>query len=160
MKDLTTAMGMTKGAFYHHFVDKESLMRECLKATIAFAERKVFAPCRSPELPLPQKVALMTGGLRELFSRGDGGCFIANTALETAQVEDTFLELTQAFIDGWASALRQMATDAGYPADEIETVVRQLLMLTEGAIVLMQVYDKDDYLETAITQIQQKLQAR
>lgn len=160
MKDLTAAMGMTKGAFYHHFADKESLMRECLTATIAFAERKVFGPCRASELALSQKVALMTGGLRQLFSRGDGGCFIANTALETAQVEDTFLDLTREFIDGWASALRQIATDARYPDDEVEAVVRQLLMQTEGAIVLMQVYGKDDYLETAIIQIQQKLQAR
>jgi len=154
MKDLTVELKLTKGAFYHHFKDKADLMRACLEATSEMANRKVFSLMGDQEIPFDERVATMTSGIRRLFAYQDGGCFIANTALETAQVEETFLEEVRAFMDLWRKSLEQLLRDAGYPSSDWEEKSGSLVADLEGSIVLMQVYGDDVYLEKALTRLE------
>lgn len=158
MKDLTAELKLTKGAFYHHFKDKADLMRACLEATRELAERRVFSVVANQEVAFSERVTLMASGIRRLFSYQDGGCFVANTALETAQVEDTFLEEIRTFMEQWRTALERMLEDAGYPEKEWKERSGMLVADLEGSIVLMQVYRDETYLEKAISRMEKTFQ--
>ena len=158
MKDLTAELQMTKGAFYYHFKDKADLMHACLEAVKELADRRVFSVAANQDAPLEERVAVMASGLRRLFAYQAGGCFIANTALETAQVEKTFLEPIRAFMELWRKSLEQLLKDAGYPAKDWEERSGMLVADLEGSIVLMQVYGDEAYLEKAICRMEKTFQ--
>jgi AcrR family transcriptional regulator len=43
MNDLAQATGLTKGAFYHHFTNKEDVMKKSLEANSLWFENKIFS---------------------------------------------------------------------------------------------------------------------
>ena len=158
MADLATAAGVTKGAFYHHFADKEAVMRGALQALTAFAKTEVFGPMMENAVPLAVRADQLSAATLRLFDKSRGGCFVANTALETAGAGAPFAAELQDFIDAWIDCLAHFAAEAGH-AEPRPFALRTVADI-EGSIVLMQVYGETKLLEDALVRFRQNLFAR
>ena len=140
MSDLAKASGLTKGAFYHHFANKADVMLHCLQATTAAFERKVFALAYAENVDGATRLQQLSEATFQIFTVEEGGCFFANTLLETVHVEEQFLEEIKRFFQAWKAAVAHIFTEK-YPAAQAEQLAQQILIDIEGAIIFMQLHN-------------------
>ncbi len=152
MSDLAKATGLTKGAFYHHFANKEEVMKMSLKATSKWFKKNIFRIAYDVEIPHQERLSLMGDKLVEAFSIHSGGCFFANTILETSQVEDTFLSELNAFFAHFEDALENIF-NTKYQGKALENRIQQIIAEIEGTIILMQLKRDTQLLRNAIERV-------
>lgn len=156
MNDLAQATGLTKGVFYHHFANKEDVMKKALKATAFWFDKKIFSVAEDTSLTTRERLTQMTNVLYDAFTRHAGGCFFANTILETAHVEDTFLGEINYFFQRFDHALTLVFREK-YEGAALASVVQQTIAEVEGTIILMQLKKDPDLLKSALERVLLKL---
>ena len=149
MSDLAKTCGLTKGAFYHHFSSKAEVMQNALLATASWFNEYVFAIAYNPDLDGKTKLLKMSEITLKAFTRERGGCFFANTILETAHVEDTFKPIIIDYFQQWQLALEHIF-QSKYSSTKATTISTQIISDIEGSIILMQLHDDVNYLQNAI----------
>lgn len=146
MADLAAATGLTKGAFYHHFTNKEEVMKKSLQATTRWFERKIFGIAYQEGSP-KERLSKMATLLFDAFTRSQGGCLFANTVLETAHVEDTFLEEIEQFFGLFEQALSHLFQGQH---QDTKALANQIIADIEGSIILMQLRKDPQALQEAL----------
>jgi TetR/AcrR family transcriptional repressor of nem operon len=149
MADLAQASGLTKGVFYHHFASKEAIMQTVLAETSAYFAEKVFNAAYAPDLSAAQRLEALVAAALKAFSYEPGGCIFANTVLETAHVEDTFLGPIKAFFGEWQRALQTIFASR-HDAATAEKLAVRVVADVEGSLLLMQLYKNPAYLTEAL----------
>ena len=149
MADLARASGLTKGVFYHHFASKEEIMQAVLAESSAFFAEKVFKVAYAPDFTAAQRLEAMVAAALKAFSSEQGGCIFANTVLETAHVEDTFLDQIKVFFADWQHAL-QTIFGSRHDAATAEKLAVRVMADVEGSLLLMQLYKNPVYLTDAL----------
>ena len=149
MSDLAAYCGLTKGAFYHHFKSKEEVMQNALEMTSNWFKHTIFSIAYSEEIENDKKLQELLKRYLHTFTQEKGGCFFANTILETTQVEDTFKTVMEDFFQAWQNALQHIF-ETKYSQKEAQEKSINLIALLEGSIVLMQLRGDSSYLKNAI----------
>ena len=128
MADLAKGVGLTKGAFYHHFKDKESVMKEALQLSASWFDRKVFSIAYEEELSDQEKLKKIAAVTYKAFTDYPGGCFFGNTILETAPVEkeNPFRTEILGFFNAWEQALSHIFSKNIAPED-LKALVEQII---------------------------------
>jgi len=143
LQDLTDATGLTKGAIYGNFENKEEVALAAFEHNITFvfnglrASAPRTAPAREKLLALPRFY-------REAFAelRARGGCPILNTAVEVDDGPPTELRRRmQETLRGWRGNLIRII-EAGQQAGELKPVANAthyatlFMALIEGGMLL------------------------
>lgn len=149
MSDLATTCGLTKGAFYHHFSSKEEVMKNCLSITSDWFENYVFSIAYDTDIEDKEKFRKMSQIIFKAFTKEAGGCFFANTILETAHVEDTFKDIIKKFYAMWEEAFTHIFSTKFSKKKAKKLSVRTIIDI-EGSIILMQLHDDVKYLKKSI----------
>ncbi len=149
MSDLARYCGLTKGAFYHHFPSKEAVMRHCLQMTSDWFKEHIFSIGYNKDIDDQQKLIALLDIYYKTFTKEEGGCFFANTILETMQVEDTFRDISKDFFKAWEQSLEAIFTTK-YPQTISKDKSIQVITQIEGAIILMLLNQDSSYLDRAI----------
>lgn len=149
MSDLAKESGLTKGAFYHHFSNKADVMLKSLESTTALFEDWVFSIAYQNDLSSQEKLELMGKKIFKAFTVEEGGCFFANTILETMQVEDTFKEVVLEFFERWRASFLHIF-QAHHSPEKAADITQQIMADIEGSIMFMQLYDNSQLLHQAI----------
>jgi len=149
MSDLAKYCGLTKGAFYHHFKNKEDVMRQSLELTTVFFRKHIFSVAQDDEIPDDQKLKVLLDRYFHQVSKDAGGCFMANTILETFQVETTFKSIVADFFQFWETALTNIFTTK-YNQTVAKEKSIQVITDIEGAIILSLLHTQQAYLKNAI----------
>ena len=149
ISDLAKETGLTKGVFYHHFANKEEIMKTALKSLCSYFEARIFSIAYNRELPPAERLKEMTNFYLNAITKEPGGCFFANTILETAQNEDTFMEDVQVFFKNWEKAMIEIFSTK-YSNDESTAIAEQIIADIEGSLMLMQLHKDRSYLERAL----------
>lgn len=155
MNDLAKANGLTKGVFYHHFANKEEVMKKSLAATTNWFQRKIFSIAYDDSLEYKERLVQIADTLFDGFTRNTGGCFFANTILETAHVEDTFLEEINDFFRLFEEALSNIFKEK-HSGDQLSDMVQQIIANIEGSIILMQLRKDPTLLRKALDRVIQQ----
>jgi AcrR family transcriptional regulator len=156
MADLATATGLTKGVFYHHFSSKEELMKTALQTMIQWFDDRVFSVAYQPQLSPQERLEKMTETAYKAFTNELGGCLVANTVLETAHVEDTFLDKLKLFFQLWEKAIAKVFEEK-YAPQVLPEIAQQIIADIEGSIILMQLHKNPLYLQKALYRTKQLL---
>lgn len=151
MSDLAKACNLTKGAFYHHFKNKEEVMLVCLNATSDIFEKYVFSIAYDEALTEKKRLAKMAKITFDAFTKEKGGCYFANTILETAHIEDTFIDTIKDFFSMWEQAITHILSSK-FSKKKAKEMSLQSITQIEGAILLMQLHDDKKYLKNALQQ--------
>lgn len=149
MSDLARHCGLTKGAFYHHFQNKEQVMRVSLEMTSGYFKKWIFSTAYDKGIAEEDRLKTMLERYLKTFLNEKGGCFMANTILETSQVEDTFKDVMLDFFDAWEKALVEIFKTK-YEEEAAAQKAIQVITDLEGAIILMQLRDNPKFLKDAV----------
>ncbi|MEL6558822.1 MAG: TetR/AcrR family transcriptional regulator [Bacteroidota bacterium] len=152
MSDLAKACGLTKGLFYHYFKNKHEMMEVVLREVSSGFSKKVFSIAYQDELSHIERAKMMAIKCLNLFSGEKGGCIMGNSILESLHGTPEFKVSIRRFFDEWIKAFEYLFS-ARYGKGEASQMAKEAVGEIEGAIMLMQLYDDQSYLERVLKKI-------
>ena len=114
-----------------------------------YFKEKIFSIAYETKLAPKTKLNRMFDQAFYFYTNESGGCFFANTILETAHIEPTFLKQLKEFFNEWETALCHIF-ESKYKPKESKSYARQIISDVEGSLVLMQLYKEPEYLHQAL----------
>ena len=148
--------GLTKGAFFYHFRNKEALTRAVVQryaqreqAQLACVLERARQMARDPLQQLLICISLMIESAEEATreqGRMNPGCLFGSYAYELPAVDDDAKAAMRSVIEDWRQMIRrQLDQIAGkYPpriAVNLDTVADNLLVAFEGGLILGRLLD-------------------
>lgn len=163
MADITKAVGMTKGAIYGNFENKEALAIAAFNYNIRKVMHHMQRDMNQYSSPLKRVHASL-----DYFARyGNyiaeaGGCPIVNVGIDANNNNERLLQRVQDVINklqkGMCKEL-QAAIDAGELSDTlpIQPTARYFYTTIQGAVFMTMTMKQDDYLSQAVQFLKQYL---
>lgn len=152
MADIGRACGLLKGSIYHYFKGKEDLMEAVIDYLTSYYEHKVFSIKDEQNLSGKEKLDFLLNKSEDIFLKEKGGCLMASIGLETVNVVPLFTKKIQAFFSSWVDCMQSVFMEKHgetMAKEYAETAVAQI----EGAVMLVQLFQNDQYLKKAHSQI-------
>jgi TetR/AcrR family transcriptional repressor of nem operon len=156
MSDLAEACGLTKGLFYHYFSSKEELMKAVLLGVHLHFKKSLFAPAFGNALTPEEKLEKFLNKTRRLFSTAEGGCLMANTALETLGTSSEFTPYIRDFFEDWIAALAHIFEHT-YQPEAARKVAEEIVQEFEGAVLFMRIFGETRYVEEVLERAKTRL---
>lgn len=151
INDLAQATGLSKSLFYHHFDNKDELIKASLNIYSDYFFRNVFdeiETCASPR----KKLEYMTQKAEKLLLKDWNGCLMGNTVLETQVDKTTYQEVLNHFFDGWIRILNEVLEENKLNLSS-KILAERSVMLIEGALILSKLKKEKRYLKDAFLHI-------
>ncbi len=147
MANIADACGLIKGSIYYHFKSKDEIGLESLKYIHIHFQKEIFAIAFRDDLNDNQKIELFVKKTDDYFLHSQGGCLLGNLALETTSSNLEFKEEIKAYFISWENALIKIFENQ-YSKTEALNLAKECVALTQGAIMMMNLYDsKQNYLK-------------
>ena len=142
MKVITDAVGLTKGAIYGNFKDKEELAVEAFNYNVRMIMSQVTAVIRAEKSPLKQLFA-MTNFYRNYldFTDPNGGCPILNIGVDANNQNERLLKRVNEVIQKLERSMADIIL-RGIQCEEIKVGVdaekysKRLFAMIQGAIFM------------------------
>lgn len=157
MDELSAACGLTKASFYHHYPNKESLLRDVLDWTHERLKQSLFAIAFDESVAAQDRLASMGRKAKKLFQDDSIGCLMGVVAIDATYGKVDLMEPIRRFLDDWAAAFAQLYSGLHSPEDALR-LARQLVADFEGAILLARIYNDPRYIDAVIERGVQQLQ--
>ena len=157
MSDIGEACGLLKGSIYHYFPSKEKLMQEVISFLHEYYRHNAFRHALDDKLGTRQKLRMLGNFYQELFFGHEGGCLMANIAMETGNVVPAFSDPIQEFFREWIDSMAHIFRSE-LPEEEAMELARETVGLLEGSTMLMRVFDDKDYFRQALRSIYDKFE--
>ncbi|HEU5170094.1 MAG TPA: TetR/AcrR family transcriptional regulator [Gemmatimonadales bacterium] len=137
--EIVAASGVAKMSLYKHFESKDALIEAWLRESgarwQAWLEQRIQRAGCDPGT----RLLAVFDALAEWFGESSfRGCFFLNSAVEVADPAHPASRLAVEHQTALLGLLRSLARETGVPRPEM--LARQLLLLTQGAIVIAQVH--------------------
>ncbi|WP_103068441.1 TetR/AcrR family transcriptional regulator [Aquimarina sediminis] len=153
MSELSKACGIQKSHFYYYFSNKEELIKEVLATVHSYFNYNFFKITDNSVLNISQKLEQLKLLLDKLFKASDGGCIMANTALETIHLDPIYKKEIQLFFHDFITGLQKLL-ETHYSKEDSLMLAEQMVQDIEGGILLTQIYDDSKYLNNAISRME------
>jgi AcrR family transcriptional regulator len=163
MSDITSATGLTKGAIYGNFKNKEALAISAFKFTVKKLMKRISSHLELSNSPI-QKLFLITDFYRNYYdySKQLGGCPVLNIGVDANNQNTLLLKNVKVVIE---KIQDQVATiiENGIEAREISSEInamqyaKRLDTMIQGAIFMTYTMDDEFYLKDTMNQIDQMI---
>lgn len=149
MDMLSTACGLTKASFYHHYPNKESLLLDVLETTHQKLKAALFAIAYDNSKPPVERLAALGKKSKKLFQDETIGCLMGVVAIDASYSNTELMKPIRAFMDDWATAFAHILGST-YGEERAAELGKQLVADYEGAILLARIY-QDPRMIDAVT---------
>ena len=149
MSELAKECGIQKSHFYYYFESKDTLIKDMLASVNSYMQYKLHKIISQPNASPKDKLAELDTLIFKLFFKNDGGCVMANTALESAHANPLYFDEIKNFFENFIGGIKQLLIDK-MPPSKAQEMAEQIVQDIEGGILLMRVYKDKKYLENAI----------
>lgn len=159
MMDITSATGLTKGAIYGNFKNKEAIAIAAFNENVNTLLKKIAKHQNQSKSPL-KKLYLITDFYTNYYdySKELGGCPILNIGVDSNQQDTSLLEHVRLVINKTQHNISKLI-DWGKETGEIKQEVKSHLFAKrlyshiQGAIFMTYTMDDDQYLKQAMIEI-------
>ena len=159
MADITNATGLTKGAIYGNFDNKESLAIAAFQKNVNDLLKRITIHQEQSKSPL-QKLYLITDFYRNYyhFSKELGGCPILNIGVDANNQDTALLEEVRNVINKTQNNIAKLI-DWGKDIGEMKQTIdsqkfaKQLYSHIQGAIFMTYTMDDSNYLLQAMEEM-------
>lgn len=163
MQDITKATGMTKGAIYGNFKNKEELAISAFKFMVKKLLRRIGDHINLSNSPI-QKLFLITDFYRNYYtmSKEFGGCPVLNVGVDANNQNTLLLENVRLVIEKIQKQLAEVIEN-GIAVKEIKNNVNALQYakridtMIQGAIFMTYTLDDEFYIKDTMNQIDQMI---
>ena len=163
MSDVTRATGLTKGAIYGNFKNKEELAVAAYKHTVKKLLKGVTDHLQLSDSPI-QKLFLITDFYRNYYpySKQFGGCPLINVGVDANNQNPLLLQKVREVIQRIQNDVTRIVED-GITAGEIKPDVnamhfaKRLDSMIQGAVFMAYTMDDEFYLKDTMIQIDQMI---
>ncbi|WP_353777762.1 TetR family transcriptional regulator [Winogradskyella sp. 3972H.M.0a.05] len=159
MKDITDATGLTKGAIYGNFENKEQLAIAAFRHTIKKLMKQIGDHLEQSDSP-KQKLYLISDFYRNYYnySKRLGGCPVLNIGVDANNQNTLLLKKVRQTIEkiqDQVAALIEKGIEAGEITSKINamTYAKRIDSIIQGAIFMTYTMDDEFYLKDATDQI-------
>lgn len=165
LHDLTKATGLTKGAIYGNFKNKDEV------AILAFVHNLSFIRDRLREKILDGRTVLdqllaYPKTFREIFRQvlQFGGCPIVNTAIDSGDVNESLQDAVRAAIDEWKRSIVSLV-EHGIQGGEFssnsdaEAMAHVLICLVEGGYAMTKATGEEGYMHDSLSAMESIIMA-
>jgi AcrR family transcriptional regulator len=159
MSTLTKALGLTKGAIYGHFADKDELAVDAFRYSVSHIYERVLEQLRDHNGALEKLRALAKSFLFFFEETGKtGGCPILNTAVDSDDAHPKLLQEVRQALIRWELDITRLV-DFGKSTGEIRSDAdtnafsANFIALIEGGILLAKTLEDSKYLERTVAAI-------
>ncbi|NHF59240.1 TetR/AcrR family transcriptional regulator [Flavobacteriaceae bacterium TP-CH-4] len=149
MSDLAKQCAIQKSHFYYYFDSKETLIKEVLATVNSYMSYNLNKTLDDTTLSITEKLKRINRLIHKLFLQYDGGCVMANTALESAHANPKYFEEIRFFFEQFIDGMRQLLSEKHSPA-RAQYLAEQIVQDLEGGILLMRIYKDPKYLKNAM----------
>jgi AcrR family transcriptional regulator len=156
MNELSKACDIQKSHFYYYFSNKEELIKEVLAYVHSYFNYNFFRIIENNSLSITETLLKIKVLLGKVFKTSDGGCIMANTALETIHLNPTYKKEIQLFFSDFIEGLQRLLESNHSKTDSL-ALAEQIVQDIEGGILLSQVYNDQKYLTNAIHRMEKLL---
>jgi AcrR family transcriptional regulator len=164
MSDITKATGLTKGAVYGNFKNKEELALEAFSYNVKFLVDKLKSILNDIESPIAKLFAL-TNFYREYYTHNlpKGGCPLLNVAVDANHTNPELFYRAKNIIKRLTSGIAKMIVD-GIEKGEIKNTIDaekyggRIYCMIEGAIFTSLMLKDDAYLMDMMNHIDKMIQ--
>ena len=159
LSDIEVATGLSKGAIYGNFGNKDELARACFKHNLKPLQRGLMRSLASPGSSV-DKLKALTRFYREHFElvASRGGCPLMNTSIEADDTLPFLKVLVQQRIDSWQQELSNLVKlgqaegSIAPDADEKQFSISAIALI-EGGILLAKAMDDASYFSRVMDQL-------
>lgn len=165
LKDLTDTTGLSKGAIYGNFTNKDELAIRAFEHNLSFIKDQLKENIVAGRTYL-EKLLAYPKTFRNIFRQviQSGGCPIVNTAIDSGDVNDQLQAAVRAAIGEWKRAIVALV-EGGIESGELtrisnaENTARVLICLVEGGYAMTRATGDEGYMEQALSQVEALLMA-
>ncbi|NER13339.1 TetR family transcriptional regulator [Leptobacterium flavescens] len=163
LSDLTEATGMTKGAIYGNFKNKEELALAALNHNIRKLVKKVEDQISTTQSPV-QKLFIITNFYRFYndYTRDFGGCPVLNIGIDASNQHEILMERVRYVISKLQKSISDIIDD-GKARNEIKPTVnseayaRRIFAMIEGAAFVSHTMQDNQYMKEMMNHIDQMI---
>ncbi len=146
MANIAKASGLIKGSIYHHFKSKDEIGLEALKSIHIYFNENIYSIVNKDNLTAKEKLNLFVKRIDEYFINSKGGCLFGNLALELPNEENLFKDEMKSYFTSWENSLSKILENK-YSKNEAKRLAKEYIALTQGAIMMMNLYNtQSEYL--------------
>ncbi|TAH30761.1 MAG: TetR/AcrR family transcriptional regulator [Cytophagales bacterium] len=154
--DLAEACQIHNAHFYYYFKNKEDLMGEVLIFVKDYLIKNFSHLIDNDLLTPKQKLSKMKSFFEQTYHHDNGGCIMANTTLELAFFEPSFLPIIKDFFEKLFDLLSKLLITQ-YQENKARELAEAIIQDIEGGIMLMKLYKNNKYLLNALNRAEKLL---
>ena len=163
MSDITKATGLTKGAIYGNFKNKEELAIAAFRFTVKNLMKDIVKHLELSNSPL-QKLFLISDFYRNYYpySKKNGGCPVLNIGVDANNQNTKLLQKVKEIIEKIQDQVAEII-EQGIEAGEISTEInamqyaKRIDTMIQGAIFMTYTMDDEFYMKDTMNQIDQMI---
>lgn len=157
MDMLSNACGLTKASFYHHYPNKEALLRDVLEWTHEQVARSLFVIAYDDSLAALERLRKIGTKINRLFQDEVIGCLMGVVAVDASYMACDLMPPIRRFLEDWARALAHIYRSR---FDEEEALRRgwQSVADYEGAILLARIQGDPWYIDAVTRRALEQMQ--
>ncbi|WP_452596825.1 TetR/AcrR family transcriptional regulator [Pontimicrobium sp. MEBiC01747] len=159
MSDITKATGLTKGAIYGNFENKESLAIAAFKFTVKKVMNQIAEHLKRSDSPI-QKLFLISDFYRNYYdySKQIGGCPVLNIGVDANNQNTKLLEKVRVVIEriqNQVATIIENGIEIGEISSEINAMhyAKRIDSMIQGAVFMTYTMDDEFYIKDTTTQI-------
>ncbi len=161
LSDITKATGLTKGAIYGNFKNKEDLAFSCFKHMVKYLMQPLSAHLKLSDSPI-QKLYLITDFYRNYypFSKKIGGCPVLNIGVDANNSNSELVEKVREVVQRIQDSLCTIIEN-GIEAHEITPSINAMIYakridtIIQGAIFMTYTMNDEFYMKDAMNFLDQ-----
>ena len=164
LSDITSATGLTKGAVYGNFQDKDTLAKACFEHNLRFLQKGLYKSIATTGSAYYKLNALLRFYLEHYKDvASNGGCPLMNSAIEADDANPLLKQKVKYTMNLWEKELIGILNDSiekSEISDSIEPkkFSRQFIAAIEGGILLAKSMEDPSYFQEVIEGLQNQLE--
>jgi len=163
MSDLTSATGLTKGALYGNFKNKEDLALAAMNYNLRRLVEKIESKLNATQSPI-QKLFILTNFYTYYndYTKDFGGCPILNIGVDANNQNEILIERIRKVILKMQKAIATIIEE-GKMANEIKGTIdadlysRRIFSMIEGAVFVSNMMNDNGYLKDMMNHLDQMI---
>jgi len=153
MAEVGRACGLLKGSLYNYFTGKEVLAVAAMSRVSDYFQDHIFSLASIPDLTPEQKLSRLSKATLDYFTGHEGGCLLANLAIEAMNTEPEFRPVIQNYFHLWVAAYACIYESAGDHPDRAAKRGQDAVARIQGALLLRNVFGSEEPLLSTLSDL-------